>query len=95
MIYLSPFKLLLELVVDMPNCFLFDFNWLSYPDFLKDVVIEATELDIFLFLELEEVNPSFLIFSTYCELVGVLIWPLEFTERIISKINDYVKFNYI
>ena len=55
------------------------------PDFFRELVIEATELDIFLFLEFEEVRPSFLVFSPSWELVGVLISLFEFIERIISK----------
>lgn len=77
-IYFIPFRLLFEFVADIPRlllefvvvipkAFLLDFNWLSYPDFLNDEVIEATELDIHLFLELEEVNPSFLVLSISCE----------------------------
>ncbi len=56
-------RLLLELLLPMPMVFLLDLT--SQEDFFKLDVMEATELDMFLFLELEEVNPNFLVFSFY------------------------------
>lgn len=63
---LTPLRLLFELVMDVfvpiPNFFP---DLRSQADFFNDDVIEATELDIFLFLEFEEVKPNFFVFSAY------------------------------
>jgi hypothetical protein len=62
-ISLTLLRLLFELLLPIPIVFLLDLT--SQEDFFKLDVMEATELDIFLFLELEEVNPNFLVFSFY------------------------------
>ena len=83
-IYFKPFRLLFELLLPIKNPFLLDFKWFYIPTFFKEDVIEATELDMFLFLEFEDVKPNFLVFYPSCELVGVRINLFEFIERIIS-----------
>jgi len=51
---------LFELLVPIPNAFLLLFILFSNYVFFNDVVIDATELDMFLFFEFDDVNPSFL-----------------------------------